>query len=91
MATDREEAAAWYVQYMEGAPGEGVAGAVFGNTNINIWEREAGFEGSVGSSLDHIGFSFSDLEAKLAEFEAAGIKILSPMREFRRWNWENLM
>lgn len=82
MATDREEAAAWYVQYMEGAP-RGTTGAVFGNTNINIYEREAGFEGSVGSSLDHIGFSFPDLEAKLAEFEAAGIKILSPMREFQ--------
>lgn len=79
--TDRVEAAAWYVKYMEGEPGVGVAGAVFGNTNLNIWERDVRAEGSVGSSLDHIGFSFPDLAAKLAEFEEAGITILSPMRE----------
>ncbi len=81
-ATDQEEAAAWYVEYMEGEA-RGTRAARFGNTSINVYQRDAGFEGSVGSSLDHIGFSFPDLAAKLAEFEKAGIKILSGMREFR--------
>ena len=31
--------------------------------------------------MHHIGFSFLDLAAKMKEFEAAGVKIVTPMRE----------
>ena len=37
--------------------------------------------GSDGSAVNHIGFSFTDLAARMDEFEAAGVKIVTPMRD----------
>ena len=37
--------------------------------------------GSDGSAVNHIGFSFTDLVARMKEFEAAGIKIVTPIRD----------
>ena len=37
--------------------------------------------GSQGSGVDHIGFSFPDLAAKMRAFESAGVKIVTPMRD----------
>ena len=51
-----------------------------GDTLIIFFEREPTGP-SVGSGVDHIGFSFPDLAAKMDSFEAAGIKILNPIRE----------
>ncbi len=81
-AVNTKEGAEWYAKYMEGRY-EHVAlydGAVFGKTNILFFEKPAGFPGSDGSTIDHIGFSFRDLDAKMKEFEAAGIKIIAPAR-----------
>ena len=50
------------------------------NFLIALTEREPTGP-SVGSGVDHIGFSFPNLAAKMASFEAAGIRILEPMRE----------
>src|SRR3954465_4092559 len=36
---------------------------------------------SAGSAIDHVGFSFADLDAKMKEFEAAGVKVVTPVRE----------
>ena len=36
---------------------------------------------SAGSAIDHIGFSVADLDAKMKEFEAAGMKIVTPVRD----------
>jgi len=36
---------------------------------------------SAGSVIDHVGFSFPDLDMKIAEWQAAGVKILTPVRE----------
>ena len=36
---------------------------------------------SDGSAVNHIGFSFADLATKMKEFEAASIKIVTPLRE----------
>jgi biotin operon repressor len=35
---------------------------------------------SSNSLIDHIGFSFANLEAKVAELEATGIKVTMPVR-----------
>src|SRR4030095_11227791 len=37
--------------------------------------------GSEGSGVDHIGFSFSDLTAKMRAFQAAGVKIVTAPRD----------
>jgi catechol 2,3-dioxygenase-like lactoylglutathione lyase family enzyme len=36
---------------------------------------------SSGSAIDHIGFSVADLDATMKEFEAAGVKIVTPARD----------
>jgi catechol 2,3-dioxygenase-like lactoylglutathione lyase family enzyme len=36
---------------------------------------------SEGSAIDHVGFSFPDLDAKVKELEAAGVKITAPVRD----------
>lgn len=79
-APDPAEAAAWYARNLGG---EAVKYgpwdiAVFGETLVVIAKRTGPQEGSVGSSVDHVGWSFADLDAKMKEFEAAGVKILAP-------------
>jgi len=69
---------------MEGAVAEfapGSKAAVFGQTWVLFFQRPEGFAGSAGSTIDHVGWSFSDLDAKMKGFEAAGIKILAPARQ----------
>ena len=36
---------------------------------------------SAGSAIDHIGFSFADLDAKMSTLRAAGVKVVSPVAE----------
>lgn len=44
----------------------------FGGENVGV---------SSNSVIDHIGFSFANLEAKVAELEAAGVKVTMPVRD----------
>ncbi len=84
LAPDTKAAAQWYAKHMEGEVAEVAGGAydaaVFGKTKIIFKKADAGFAPTDGSSVDHIGWSFKDLDAKMKEFEAAGIKILAPAR-----------
>lgn len=85
-ATDTAAAAAWYAEHMDG---EAIKSgpfdiAEFGETLVVFTRRAGEQEGSAGSSVDHIGWSFDDLEAKMKDFEAAGIKIVAPMMSLGR-------
>ncbi len=73
--TNAEEGAQWYADTFDGEKKGNVA--IFGNTVFVFFEKEAGFPGSSGSAVDHIGFSVPDIEAKMAQFEEAGVKILT--------------
>ena len=53
---------------------------MFGSTRF-MFLRKADAKPSSGSAVDHVGFSFADVDAKMKEFEAAGIKIVTPTRE----------
>lgn len=77
-ATDPKEAVAWYAKHMEGEAVEGPSPrAMFGKTIVIFFKKEAGFGPSQGTAVDHVGWSFTDLDAKMKEFEEAGIKIIS--------------
>ena len=79
-APNAVEAAAWYIEHM-GCEDFGRAGACqVGGVQIIWFEREPS-DGSVGSGVDHIGFSFRDLAAELEGWKAAGVTILNDMRE----------
>lgn len=79
-ATDANEAAAWYAQHMGGELTRAGQGVDYGGVLVIFFVKED-FPGSSGSSVDHIGFSFPDLAAKMASYEAAGVKILSEVRD----------
>jgi lactoylglutathione lyase len=77
-------AAQWYFDHIGG---EWVDGRddrlLFGTTRIMFLGGGTGAarRPSAGSVIDHLGFSFPDLAAKLAEVEAAGATVDSPLRE----------
>ena len=59
IATNPTEAFEWYMKYMDGETTGSDNRLRFGTTLVIFLEREAGFEGSEGSSVDHIGFSLA--------------------------------
>ena len=75
---DAEEATQWYITHMGCGSVEGRADAALCNsTKLYFWSRES--EGpSVGTGVNHIGFSFDDLDAKVASLKAAGISLDEP-------------
>jgi lactoylglutathione lyase len=80
---DPLQAVEWYAKYMGGQPGPaGEPGdrLLFGKIRFIFLKTDNPLP-SAGSAIDHIGFSFSDLDAKMKEFEAAGIKVVTPVRE----------
>ena len=80
VAQSRAEAKEWYMTHM-GCTDYGRPDACqIGSTYIIFFEREPTGP-SVGSGVDHIGFSFEDLEAKMTSFEMAGITVIEPVRE----------
>jgi lactoylglutathione lyase len=78
---DPQAAAQWYHDHIGG---EWVDGRddrlLFGRTRI-MFLRGEDRRPSAGGVIDHLGFSFPDLAAKLAEVEAAGATITTPLRE----------
>ena len=73
---DPAKAAEWYIKYMGGTKGAGANEVSFGSTLL-MFRKADGAAGSVGSVIDHIGFSFSDLDAKMKELQTpeAGAKV----------------
>lgn len=53
---------------------------MYGSTRL-MFLRKADAQPSAGSAVDHIGFSFADLDAKMKEFEANGVKVVTPVRD----------
>lgn len=81
-APDTAAAATWYADNFDGTAAKfgPLDVTVVQGTTIGFQKLPEGFPGSVGSSVDHIGFSVEDLEAKIKAFEDGGTKILVPVR-----------
>ncbi|HXP84800.1 MAG TPA: VOC family protein [Bryobacteraceae bacterium] len=78
---DPAAAANWYEKYFGGRRiTEAPDRLMFGSTRF-MFLKKADAKPSSGSAIDHLGFSFADLDAKMKEFQAAGIKIVTPARE----------
>src|SRR5215471_1048771 len=78
---DQPAAVAWYQKYFGGQPmTEAPDRVMLGDTRL-IFLKKADAAPSSGSALDHIGFSFADLDAKVKELEAAGVKVVTPVRD----------
>lgn len=78
---DQAKAVEWYQENFGGTPmTEAPDRLMFGDTRLIFLKNDKG-QPSTGSALDHLGFSFADLDAKMTEFEAAGIKVVTPVRD----------
>jgi catechol 2,3-dioxygenase-like lactoylglutathione lyase family enzyme len=78
---DQAKAVEWYQKNFGGTPlAEAPDRLMFGDTRLIFLRNDKG-QPSTGSALDHIGFSFADLDAKMKELEAAGVKVVTPVRE----------
>lgn len=85
---DIEQARDWYLRHMGGNAGETPERVAFGEWKGDhplpiqlLFLQSAGARPSAGSAIDHIGFSFADLDAKMAALQAAGVKVVSPIAE----------
>jgi len=91
---DTRAAAAWYARYMGGEQiqinnfdavrqSNGTL-LVFSPNNrpgVNGDSFEGDVKGSVGTAVDHVGFSFADLASMMAVYRENGIKILSETKQ----------
>jgi len=78
---DQAAAANWYEKNFGGRRiTEAPDRIMFGSTRL-LFIKKADAKPSAGSAVDHIGFSVADLDAKMKEFEAAGVKIVTPTRD----------
>jgi predicted enzyme related to lactoylglutathione lyase len=78
---DPTAAATWYEKnFGARRTPEGPDRLMFGSTRF-LFIKKADAKPSAGSAVDHIGFSVPDLDAKIKEFQAAGIKIVTPPRD----------
>jgi catechol 2,3-dioxygenase-like lactoylglutathione lyase family enzyme len=85
---DVEGARDWYIQNMGGMPGETPDSVTWapwpGDHPLPIqlfFAIAANPRPSAGSMIDHIGFSFADLEAKVAGLRLANVKIVTPLTD----------
>jgi catechol 2,3-dioxygenase-like lactoylglutathione lyase family enzyme len=80
-APDPAVMANWYEKYFGGkTTPEGPGRLMFGSTRF-IVSKKADAKPSAGSAIDHLGFSVPDLDAKMKELQAAGVKIVTPARD----------
>ncbi|MCZ6656004.1 MAG: VOC family protein [Gammaproteobacteria bacterium] len=73
-ASNATEAVKWYVEHLECKSIEARSDAIdCGAVEIEFVVRPT-LGGSQGTGVNHIGFSFKDLNAKMAELEAVGVR-----------------
>jgi lactoylglutathione lyase len=77
---DTSKAVEWYIKYIGGAKTKAANEVAFGPT-VFIFQQSTDALPSAGSVIDHVGFSFPDLDMKFAQWQAAGIKVLTPARD----------
>ena len=78
---DQPAAFQWYLKYIGGEVNPEAPNRInFGTTRLMFLNGKAA-PPSAGSAVDHLGFSFPDLDAKVKELEAAGVKIEGPVRD----------
>jgi catechol 2,3-dioxygenase-like lactoylglutathione lyase family enzyme len=78
---DAAAASAWYEKNFGGTRiTEAPNRIMYGSTRL-MFLRSTTAQPSAGSAIDHLGFSVADLDAKMKELEAAGVKITTPARD----------
>lgn len=84
-AADLDVGRAWYVKHFDGRAGARPDHVWFGKTWMVVLLKTATAKPSSQGTIDHIAFSFPNLEVKVKELEAAGAKIVAPVRNVTGW------
>lgn len=71
----------WYLKNFGGKVNDEAPNRIMYGTTRLMFLQKKDAQPSAGSAVDHIGFSFADLDAKMKEFEANGVKITTPLRD----------
>lgn len=86
--SDVERARDWYIQHMGGNAGETPETVAWGKWPGDhplpiqlLFTLSMDARPSAGSAIDHIGFSFADLAAKVEALRTAGVTIVSPVTD----------
>jgi catechol 2,3-dioxygenase-like lactoylglutathione lyase family enzyme len=80
-APDPAKAVEWYQKMLGGQPtAEGKDRLLFGKTRF-IWLKSETAQPSANTVIDHIGVSFADVDGKMKELQAAGVKVVTPLRD----------
>jgi catechol 2,3-dioxygenase-like lactoylglutathione lyase family enzyme len=79
-AANAADAVQWYIKHMGCSAMARKDACQIGTTQL-VFANRAPKGGSSGTGIDHIGFSFPDLTAKMKELEAAGVKVATPLRD----------
>src|SRR5258706_6274475 len=77
---DPAAASAWYIKNLGATKAPPPFSVQFGKTMV-AFVRTTTPTPSEGSAINHIGLSYADLKTKMQEFQAGGVKILTPMAE----------
>src|SRR5437762_4662142 len=81
LVPDTAAAANWYEKNFGGKRiTEAPDRLMYGTTRF-MFIRSASAKPSSGSAIDHVGFSVADVDAKMKELEANGVKIVTPVRD----------
>jgi catechol 2,3-dioxygenase-like lactoylglutathione lyase family enzyme len=82
-APDANAAVDWYVKHLGGEKSKAgiFVTAAYGRTSLLFFQVKAGFPGSVGSSVDHIGFSYPDIHAKMRELKNSDVEIVADVEQ----------
>ena len=75
------EAAAWYARHFGGDAVDGRDDRTLIGVTRFIFRQESNARPSEGGSVDHLGFSVTDLDAKLRDLQADGATLTLPRRE----------
>ena len=80
-AADPESAAQWYIEHMGCEVMRDRTDRCQFGTMYLFFRPGPTKGGSDGSAINHIGFSFTHLDAKMKAFEAAGVNVVTPIRD----------
>jgi lactoylglutathione lyase len=70
----------WYIKHL-GAVASPTAGMAYLGKTLVVFLKNDKARPSAGSTIDHLGVSFPNVDAKLLELEGAGAKVVSPAAE----------
>jgi catechol 2,3-dioxygenase-like lactoylglutathione lyase family enzyme len=72
----------WYMKHIGGTVQDEAPNRImYGTTRFMFLQSKEAQQPSMGGAVDHVGFSFPDLDAKVKELEAAGVKLEGPVRD----------